>query len=113
MLHKEIIGLSFLAFILWIILATSPSNRMEHACSPVGWVGNVSVSLVALAAPSYQNDVQKWFDKFEYGCQYTLWRLFYQKEYNAYMESQKVQVKNKNEVKKEEVGIVKKESTSK
>lgn len=109
MLHKEMIGLSLLAFVLWIIMATSPLNRMEHACAPVGWFGNVSVSLVALAAPSYQNDVQKWFDKFEYGCQYTLWRLFYQKEYNAYIESQKTQVKNKSE-KKEEMGTITKEA---
>ncbi len=110
MLHKEILGLSLLAFIVWIVMATSPLNRMEHACSPVGWVGNVSVSLVALAVPCYQDTVQKAFDKGEYGCQYTLWRLFYQKEYNAYIASQTTQVKNKNPVKTQE-GIVKKEAS--
>lgn len=105
MLHKEILGLSLLAFIVWIVMATSPTNRMEHACSPVGWVGNVSVSLIALAVPAYQYDVQKWFNKGEYGCQYMLWRLFYQKEYNAYLASQSKSKEESTTVKKETAPI--------
>lgn len=85
MLHKEFWGLLFLAFVAWIILATTPQKRIEHACRPIAWVGNVITSGSALAIPSQQTTIQKWFDKLEYGCQYTTWRLFYQEEYNKWL----------------------------
>lgn len=85
MLHKEFWGLLFLAFVAWIILATTPTKRIEHACRPIHWVGNVITSGAALAVPTQQQTIQRWFDKLEYGCQYTTWRLFYQEEYNAWL----------------------------
>lgn len=85
MLHKEFWGLLFLAFVAWIILATTPQKRIEHACRPIAWVGNVITSGSALAIPSQQQTIQKWFNKLEYGCQYTTWRLFYQEEYNKWL----------------------------
>lgn len=85
MLHKEIWGLTILGFILWIFFTSNPLTRIDRACSPINWAGNVTVSLTALTVPKYQDDMQKWFTKFDYGCQYTIWRLFYQKEYNAAM----------------------------
>lgn len=88
MLHKEFWGLLFLSFVVWILIATTPQDRMAHACRPIGWGGNVMTSLTALVMPSQQQNVQTWFNKFEYGCQYTVWRLFYQDEYNKYMSSQ-------------------------
>lgn len=88
MLHKEFWGLLFLAFVAWIILATTPTKRIEHACRPIHWVGNVITSGAALAVPTQQQTIQRWFDKLEYGCQYTTWRLFYQEEYNAWLASE-------------------------
>lgn len=85
MLHKEFWGLLFLAFVAWIILATTPTKRIDHACRPIHWVGNVITSGAALAVPTQQQTIQRWFDKLEYGCQYTTWRLFYQEEYNAWL----------------------------
>jgi hypothetical protein len=85
MLHKEFWGLLFLAFVGWIFVSSSPTQRIEHFCQPVGWVGNVSTSVTALLVPTQQTNVQKWFDKFEYGCQYMTWRLLYQAEYNKAM----------------------------
>lgn len=82
MLHKEFWGLLFLAFVGWIFVSSSPTQRIEHFCQPVGWAGNVSTSVTALLVPTQQVSVQKWFDKFEYGCQYMTWRLLYQAEYN-------------------------------
>lgn len=82
MLHKEFWGLLFLAFVGWIFVSSSPTQRIEHFCKPVGWAGNVSTSVTALLVPSQQVNVQNWFDKFEYGCQYMTWRLLYQAEYN-------------------------------
>jgi hypothetical protein len=85
MLHKEFWGLLFLAFVGWIFISANPNQRIEHFCRPVGWVGNVSTSVTSLIVPSQQTNVQKWFDKFEYGCQYMTWRLIYQAEYNKAM----------------------------
>jgi len=85
MLHKEFWGLLFLAFVGWIFISSSPTQRIEHFCQPVAWVGNVSTSVTALLVPSQQANVQKWFDKFEYGCRYMTWRLIYQADYNKAM----------------------------
>lgn len=85
MLHKEFWGLLFLAFVGWIFVSSSPTQRIEHFCKPVGWAGNISTSVTALLVPTQQVSVQKWFDKFEYGCQYMTWRLLYQAEYNKAM----------------------------
>lgn len=88
MIHKEFWGLLFLAFVGWIFVAGNPSDRIKHACAPIGWTGNVITSLSALVLPSQQTTVDGWFDKFEYGCQYTAWRLIYQEDYNKYLQSQ-------------------------
>jgi hypothetical protein len=90
MLHKEFWGLVFLGFVVWVfVMATSANDRMAHACRPVGWTGNVVTSVSALAIPDQQQTMQRWFDKLEYGCRYTAWRLFYQDEYNKWLESEK------------------------
>lgn len=85
MLHKEFWGLLFLAFVGWIFIAAAPSERIEHFCRPVHWSGSLATSVSALIVPSQQGNVQKWFDKFEYGCQYMTWRLVYQADYNKAM----------------------------
>ena len=87
MLHKEFWGLLFLGFVFWIIAAASPQQRIENACRPVGWTGNVVTSLSALALPAQQKKVEGWFDKLEYGCRYMTWRLFYQEAYNQWKRS--------------------------
>lgn len=85
MLHKEFWGLLFLAFVGWIFLASNPTDRIQHFCRPVGWTGNVATSATALLVPSQQKSVNKWFEKFEYSCQYMTWRLIYQEDYNKAM----------------------------
>ena len=88
-LHKEFWGFLFLAFVAWIFIAPNGETRIQHACSPVSWAGNVAVSLTALAVPEGQGGVKKWSEKAEYGCEYTAWRLFYQKKYDEYLKNQK------------------------
>lgn len=83
MLHKELWGLTLLGFIFWIIMASSPTERIERVCKPVAWTGNVTTSLAALVTPQFQTASQDWFNKLNYGCEYTVWRLFYQQAYNA------------------------------
>lgn len=89
MLHKEFWGLVFLSFVVWIFIAASPSSRINHFCKPVGWAGNVVTSLTSLVLPSQDKVIQGWFESLEYGCQYTTWRLFYQEDYNKWVEQSK------------------------
>lgn len=84
MLHKEFWGLLFLGFVFWVLAAATPTARIENVCRPLGWGGNVIVSLSALVLPAQQTTIQGAFDKFEYGCRYTVWRLFYQEDYNKW-----------------------------
>lgn len=86
MLHKEFWGLLFLVFVGWVFLAGTPQGRIQNVCRPIGWTGNVVVSLSALVVPDQQSRLQGYFKQFEYGCQFTTWRLFYQEEYNAWLE---------------------------
>lgn len=88
MLHKEFWGFLFLAFVAWIFIAGDGNKRIENFCAPVGWTGNLVVSLASLTVSDQASSTQKWFDKFEYGCRYMTWRVFYQKEYNKYLEAE-------------------------
>lgn len=88
MLHKEFWGLLFLVFVGWIFLASDGSTRIYRTCRPVGWAGNVAVSITAFVAPSQQSNVKRWMEKVDYGCQYTTWRLIYQDDYNRYLKQQ-------------------------
>ena len=83
MLHKEFWGLLFLAFVVWVFIAGDPNERIARACKPIGWTGNVITSMAALASPDYQQDTQRWFDGFEYGCRFIVWRTNYQEDNNA------------------------------
>lgn len=88
MLHKEFWGILFLGFVAWVFIASNPQERIANVCRPVGWTGNVVVSVSALVLPDQQVKVQGYFDRFEYGCKYLTWRLFYQEQYNAWKASQ-------------------------
>ena len=89
MIYKEFFGLLFLAFVGWVLLAGSGGERINRFCEPVGWAGNVVVSVSALATgPEGQAKVQKVFNHTEYGCRYITWRLFYQKSYDQWKATQ-------------------------
>jgi hypothetical protein len=91
MLHKEFWGLLFLGFIAWIFVSATPNERIDKACRPLAWGGNVVTSVAAMVTPSSQTTVQKWFDRLEYGCRYTTWRLFYQRDFNEWRAAQERQ----------------------
>ena len=88
MLHKEFWGMLFLAFVAWVFISGTPQERINNVCRPIGWTGNVIVSMSALVLPDHQARMQGYFDKLEYGCRYMTWRLFYQEAYNAYKAQQ-------------------------
>lgn len=87
-LHKEFWGLLFIFFVVLIFITGDAHQRIERACKPIDWVGSVVVSLSALVLPQHQVRVKGWFDGLDYGCQYTVWRVFYQDDYNAWVAQQ-------------------------
>lgn len=68
-------------FLFWSLMASNPGAKMERACKPVDWFGNMTVSLVAVTAESWVPKTAHGFDKVNYTCQYMLWRLFYEKSW--------------------------------
>lgn len=76
-----IVGVALLAWITWIVLATSHDERIERTCQPTLWLGNITTSLVALTVPDYQDQVERAFDSIDYACRYTVWRLIYEDDY--------------------------------
>lgn len=81
-IKEWLVGIPLLVFVLWVIFAPVPQARIERACSPITWVGNLTTSTTALAKEEHTATAATWADKLEYSCQYMLWRLFYQKQYN-------------------------------
>jgi hypothetical protein len=58
-------------------------------CRPISWASSGIVSLTALTAPKYETDAQNGGNRVVYGCEYSIWRLFYQKDYDAYLSAQR------------------------
>jgi hypothetical protein len=90
MKHHELLwGAALLAFIAWVLLAPNPSMRINRVCRPIAWAGSGVVSLTALTAPKYESDAQEGGNRVVYGCEYSIWRLFYQKDYDKYLAGQR------------------------
>jgi len=80
---KELlIGIPLLMFILWVFIAPLPEQRIERVCAPITWVGNLTTSTTALTKKNHTDTAATWADKLDYSCQYLIWRLIYQKDYN-------------------------------
>jgi len=77
------IGVGILAWVLWAGVVTSAKERMERACAPVTWVGKIGVSFAMLADSSEKSAkvTSDWFEGANYGCQFTLWRVFYEDDW--------------------------------
>lgn len=80
-MFSHITGILLVVYIGWIFIAGEPTVRMDRACRPVEWTGNMAVSLAALTYPSGQRKTQLAFENMDYGCEYSLWRLFYESDY--------------------------------
>ena len=80
---KEILfGIPLVIFVFWVFAAPLPSERIERVCQPIHWAGNLVTSTTALASDKHTDTSVHWSDKMSYSCQYMVWRLIYQDEYN-------------------------------
>lgn len=88
-IKELLIGIPIVVFIFWVFTAATPGGedgRIQRACAPIQWVGNLTTSTTALSTQKHTETAATWADKLDYGCQYLIWRLFYQKAYNEAIE---------------------------
>lgn len=74
-----------MVFITWIMLPNNANERYAHACAPVQWAGNVAVSTAAFIAPSGEAGTKRTFDSMDYFCRFSIWRLFNEDAYRAWL----------------------------
>jgi hypothetical protein len=80
---KEILlGIPLVIFVFWVFAAPLPSERIARTCQPIHWAGNLVTSTTALASEKNTGTSVRWTDKMNYSCQYMVWRLLYQEDYN-------------------------------
>lgn len=80
---KEILlGIPLVIFVFWVFAAPLPSERIVRVCQPIHWAGNLVTSTTALASENHTDTSVRWSDKMNYSCQYMVWRLLYQEDYN-------------------------------
>jgi len=91
-LKEILLGIPVVVFIFWVFTAPLPQNRIERVCQPIQWVGNLATSTTALSADKHTSSAARWSDKLNYSCQYLIWRLFYQDEYNKAVQEGRVKV---------------------
>ena len=84
----ELMFALFIIWVGWIFLGGTGQGRLDRACRPVEWTGNVTTSLAAYSFPSTTKGVQRTFKKADYFCEYSLWRLFFEDQYKAYLVEQ-------------------------
>lgn len=100
----SIFGLAFMVFVVWVVIAASNDARIERTCRPVLWLGNISVSMASLVNSNKEEYVQHIFNKMNYGCRYTIWRLLFEKEYLKAVKAGKVEGVSPEQVEQAEQG---------
>jgi hypothetical protein len=81
---SALIGVGMFLFVGAILLESTPTARLSLTCAPVRWTGNVMGSMAALTdSEKIIERIAQGTDDFDYGCQFTLWRLIYGKDYSA------------------------------
>lgn len=77
----QILSVGFIVYLVWILIGGTPSERLERTCAPVRWTENLTLSITALTAAAYQDNVKGTFKNLDYSCQYMFWRMFYEDDY--------------------------------
>jgi hypothetical protein len=82
-LSSFFLSVCFVIFIAWTFMPTDVHVRLERACKPVDWAGNIVLSMTAFVYPSGQASVDAFFKKTDYACQYSIWRLIYEEDWKS------------------------------
>lgn len=76
-------GIALLSWTIFIFWTTDAHERLSRTCAPVVWTGKVFTSAALIAGSSEQavHGSQVSFDNTYYGCQFALWRVFYEEDW--------------------------------
>lgn len=91
-LKETLLGIPVVIFIFWVFTAPLPQDRIGRVCQPIHWVGNLATSTTALSVERHTGSAARWSDKLNYSCQFLIWRLFYQEDYNKALSEGRVKV---------------------
>lgn len=71
----------FVVVMVWfgaIFVTSNPSSRIERTCIPISLMDRVVVATVQLLHEPWAADAHIYMKNFEYGCQFTIWKTFYE-----------------------------------
>jgi hypothetical protein len=81
-----LLGIGTLVYVGAILIESTPQSRLNVACGPVRWGGNILGSIAALSdSEKFTEKVASGTDELGYGCEFTLWRLVYGNDYSNYL----------------------------
>lgn len=73
-------------FLAYILLAGSPLERINRACTPVAWVGKAMTTTGAIAGRGAEARVSDFATQAHQTCRFFIFRQFYADEYRQALE---------------------------
>lgn len=67
-------------FAVWVLLASTPLERINRSCTPVTWVGRAMTTVGSFVSSRTEGDVQDAGARMFGGCRVFIFRQFYAEE---------------------------------
>lgn len=67
-------------FLLWVVLAGTPLQRINRACTPAGWVGRAATTVGAVVSSKTEHQVAGGAHTLFNTCRFFVFRQFYAEE---------------------------------
>ncbi len=71
----------FVLVMVWagsILVTSSPQARIDRGCAPATLADKILVAVVQVIHEPFAEDAHEMMLHFEYGCRFTLWKVFYE-----------------------------------
>lgn len=95
-----------LLYLVYILLASLPMDRIERICAPVHWTERVVVSGIDIFAEDYSDNVSGGFATGYQVCQEWTWGILYEERYKRLMaKERRLQQQQKIEAAKRKQGV--------
>lgn len=70
-------------FLLFIILATTPLDRINRTCLPANWLGVTMTTIGAMVSTRTEDSVREGANTIYDACRFAIYRQFYAADYEA------------------------------
>lgn len=85
----SLFGMIFLVFAVYILVAGTPLDRINHVCSPIAWSGKAATAVTDLVSENAAASVWHGTATTFQSCRFVMFRTFYQSEYEREVEQVK------------------------